>query len=119
MELRLKVEGASPEDLQRGIDAAWAVFTKHDMDPITAADGMFALEGWDDAGFPDDGDASMTEEEGHAADVWMEAGREAVKACCASWDEPQHAFTDSLEVVLSEEEKASLMDGDEEDDEPF
>jgi hypothetical protein len=108
MELRLKVEGASPEELQRGVEAAWAVFKKHGMNPITAADGMFALEAWDDAGFQPEGNDAMTDEEGHAADVWMEATEAAVKACCATWTEPALTYTDSLELILSPEEKAAL-----------
>jgi hypothetical protein len=103
MELKLKVEGALPEELQRGIDAAWAVFRTHGVNPVDAANGMQAMEQWDDFGFPADGEGAMSDEDGRLADIWMEAMETAARACCASWTEvpPYH-----MELILTDAEKA-------------
>ena len=84
------------------------MFHKEGMNPVDAANGFFAMESWDDAGFPDDGDDAMTEEEGRGADIWLEATKAAVKACCSTWTDPPMPFTDSLELVLTPEEKEGL-----------
>ncbi|AZO00575.1 hypothetical protein EJ066_27560 [Mesorhizobium sp. M9A.F.Ca.ET.002.03.1.2] len=97
MELRLNVRGASDEEKQRGIEAAKAVFAAAGISAEQAADGMFALEGWDDASCPEDGEP--LEEEDNAATVWMDANKAAIRACCADWpaDEvPPHLL---LELV--------------------
>jgi hypothetical protein len=83
MKLRLEIEGASPEEKQRGIEAAEKVFAAAGISAEQAADGMFALEGWDDASFP--GDGEPTEDENNAATVWMDANNAAIDACCADW----------------------------------
>ncbi|ESZ66609.1 hypothetical protein NL532_11555 [Mesorhizobium sp. C120A] len=54
-----------------GIATARAVFISAGVSAETAADGMFAVEGWDDAGFPDVGEP--TEAGDIAATVWMDA----------------------------------------------
>jgi hypothetical protein len=97
MKLRLAIKGASPEDIQRGIEAAEQVFASAGISAEQAADGMFALEGWDDASFPDDG--KPTEDDDNAAAVWMAANKAAISACCSGWpaDEvPPHLL---LELV--------------------
>lgn len=63
MELRLDIEGASREEQQRGITAAEAVIAAAGISAEEAADGMFALEGWDDAGFSDDAEPSKDEDD--------------------------------------------------------
>lgn len=73
MKLRLEIENASPEEQKRGIEAAMAVFAATGISAAQAADGMSALEGWDDASFA--ADEEPTAEEDKAADVWMEAKR--------------------------------------------
>ncbi|RWQ79279.1 MAG: hypothetical protein EOS85_17275 [Mesorhizobium sp.] len=85
MELRLDVKGASPEEISRGIVAAQAVFERNGIQPDKAANGMFALEGWDIKGYPEGEEPS--EEEDKAASVWFEAERAACEACCAGWPE--------------------------------
>lgn len=54
MELRLNIEGATPEELARGIAAAEAVFSRAGITALQGAEGLFALEGWDIKGFPED-----------------------------------------------------------------
>ncbi|MBZ9756918.1 hypothetical protein LB524_16630 [Mesorhizobium sp. ESP6-5] len=83
MRLRLEIKGASPEEKQRGIDAASAVFAAAGISPEQGADGMFALEGWDDANFHDD--LEPDEDEDEAASVWMQANKAAIEACCTDW----------------------------------
>lgn len=87
MALRLDIPGASGAEIQRGIEAAEKVFAIAGVSAEQAADGMFALEGWDDASFPDDG--KPTEDENDAAAVWMEANQAAINACCADWPADQ------------------------------
>ena len=97
MKLRLAIKGALPEDIQRGIEAAEKVFASAGISAEQAAGGMFALEGWDDASFPEDGEP--TEDDDNAAAVWMDANKAAIRACCAHWtaDEvPPHLL---LELV--------------------
>lgn len=91
MELRLNIEGAAPEELARGVAAAEAVFAHAGITALQGAEGLFALEGWDIKGFPEDD--QPTEHEDQAASVWMEADEAATAACCAGWPEdkvPRH-----------------------------
>ena len=83
MKLRLEIEGASPDEQQRGIEAAKSVFAAAGISAEQAADGMFALEGWDDSSFPDD--EAPTEDEDAASAIWMDANKAAIAACCADW----------------------------------
>ncbi|WP_292622015.1 hypothetical protein [Mesorhizobium sp.] len=74
MELRLDiVEDATPEELTRGIAAAEAVFARAGITALQGAEGLFALEGWDIKGFPDDD--KPTEDEDRAATVWWRPTR--------------------------------------------
>jgi hypothetical protein len=98
MKLRLEIKGASPEEQQRGVEAAKVVFAAAGISAEQAADGMDALEGWDDASFPDD--EAPTEDEDAAASIWMDANKAAIAACCADW--PADAVPDNflfLELV--------------------
>lgn len=85
MKLRLNLDEASPEELARGIAAAEAVFAAAGISAEEAANGMFALEGWDDQSFPED--EEPTEDDDRAAAVWMDANKAALKACCTDWPE--------------------------------
>jgi hypothetical protein len=83
MDLILTVRGASAEEKQRGVEAAKAVIEREGITAKEAAYGVFALEGWDDMGFPEDREPS--EAEYAAADVWYKAEEAALEACCANW----------------------------------
>ena len=96
MQLRITVEGATKEEVRRGLNAALEVFDKAKMHPQIAAQGMFALEGWDIQGFPDDG---LSDEESAAADVWMEAEQAAIDACCADWPSDRERPSGALELI--------------------
>lgn len=79
MRLRLEIKGASPEEKLRGIEAATAVFAAAGTSAEQGANGMFVLEGWDDANFQDDMEPDKDED--HAASVWMAANKAAIEAC--------------------------------------
>ncbi|QKD03524.1 hypothetical protein [Mesorhizobium loti] len=83
MKLRLEIKSASAEGKHRSIEATKAVFTAAGISAEQAADGMFALEGWDAASFSDDHAPTETESDG--ASVWMDANKAAIAACCADW----------------------------------
>ena len=97
MKLRLNIQGASDEEKKRGVEAAKAVFASAGVSAEQAADGVFALEGWDDAGFPDTGEP--TQDEDDAAAVWMDANKAAINACCAAWPADQLPIHLVLELV--------------------
>ncbi|WP_395449398.1 hypothetical protein ACHMW7_05865 [Aminobacter sp. UC22_36] len=93
MGLHLRIEGVSPEDMQRGIAAAQAVIDAASMTAQRACSGMFALECWDDDGFQ----GELSEEDGKAASVWLEAEAAAIDACCVGWPEDKMPGMSSLE----------------------
>ncbi|RWE77598.1 hypothetical protein [Mesorhizobium sp.] len=97
MELRLDIEGATPEEIARGIKAAQAVFDDAGITAEEAAHGMFALEGWDIKGFPEG--EKPSEQEQKAADAWLEANRAACDACCSGWPEDKVCRHLVLELV--------------------
>ncbi|MCA0046298.1 hypothetical protein LB577_04930 [Mesorhizobium sp. B283B1A] len=94
MELRLNIEDATPEELARGIAAAEAVFARAGITTLQGAEGLFALEGWDIKGFPEDD--KPTEDEDRAAAVWLEADGD-YRLHCFSDAESAQAFLDHFE----------------------
>ncbi|TIR15291.1 MAG: hypothetical protein E5X34_29805 [Mesorhizobium sp.] len=89
MNILMNARGATSEEKQRGIDAAREVIKRSGLTPEEAAEGSFAVEGWDDMGFPPDQEPS--EREYAAAEVWWAASNAAIKACCEGWpDEKRH-----------------------------
>jgi hypothetical protein len=98
MPLLLDVEGATGDQLAWGIAAASVVFAFAGVTPNAAAAANFNRSGWDDDGFPEEG--QLSDEELRAAAVWDRAEQAAIEACCAGWPEmPQGAY-----LVLEEEE---------------
>jgi hypothetical protein len=77
MDVRINVDGASTDEIERGLAAARAVFSKEGITPEQAADARFAVEGWDIKGFPDD--------EIQFCSVWDEADQAAADAVCRDW----------------------------------
>ncbi|TAM36955.1 MAG: hypothetical protein EPN61_15310 [Burkholderiaceae bacterium] len=82
-QLALHIEGATPDDLARGVAAAQAVFDDTGVTPAKAARALFNRDGWDVRGFPEE--AQPTEAEMQAAAVWEDAEFAATSACCAGW----------------------------------
>mgnify|MGYP001089111947 CR=1 FL=1 len=97
MDLLMDAKGAAPEEKRRGVDAAMAVLDRAGMTADEAASGAFAVEGWDDMGFPPDREPS--EAEYKAADVWYEASNAALDACCAGWPEDRRLRVQGLQLL--------------------
>ena len=100
MDLVLSVPGATPEEVSRGIAAAEAALERAGFTAEEAADGAFALEGWDINGFPEDG---LGEDEGEAAQAWAEAHAAALEACCAGWPEDRKPISVDLSLLMDPE----------------
>jgi hypothetical protein len=94
-EIRISVEGATPDEIERGIVAAKAIFHRARVTPEAAADGRFAVEGWDDRGF--EGAISAEDLDLHA--LWDEADQAALQACCAGWETRRKPASSNLELV--------------------
>ena len=97
MEIRISVPGASSEEIERGLAAARAVFEEAGISAERAAEASFAIEGWDEAGFPDD-DSYPDDEDFAFAHVWGEADEAAAAACCQDWPEEKRVRTADLEL---------------------
>ena len=78
----MEAPGASASDIERGVAAAQAVFTKHNTTPKEAAWLCWERERRDVMGDRDAGD--MTDAEHNAADAWYEAHTVAIAACYQS-----------------------------------
>lgn len=87
-QLRIEIEGATDEELARGLAAAKAVFASAGVGPLACAVALFKLEGEQE---------QLTEDDGWLADLWIEADEAAAKACCKGWASPTN--TANLELV--------------------
>jgi len=89
MHLRLEIDGAKDQELQRGLQAAAAVFEGADINPEIAAYCCAARDAQDDIyGFDLDAPGcppALSRDENRAADTWIAAHEAAVSACCAGW----------------------------------
>ncbi len=105
MKLVLTVDGATEEELKRGAQAAIEVFNETCIDPVAAAEGRFALEGWDIKGFPKGG---LSDAESRAASAWFDAERSAIEAACADWPEERRANANGcLELLPPDDEQGA------------
>lgn len=77
--LHLAIDGASPEEIARGIAAAAEVFNREDVYPVDAENAVRErrLEA-----------RPLTGEEAHLAAVWDEAERAAIGACSRAVSDP-------------------------------
>jgi hypothetical protein len=91
--------GATPEERQRGVDAARAIIESSGLTAEEAADGSFAVEGWDEMGFPPDQEPS--EDEYAAAEVWWAASNAAIKACCEGWPDEKRMQVSGLQLLYN------------------
>lgn len=83
MELQMIVEGATPDQLLRGMRAAHAVFDRTQVTPWQAAKAAFDREGYDVTGFP--AERRPSDEAFRAAEAWDAACEAALAACCDGW----------------------------------
>ncbi|CDX45335.1 hypothetical protein MPLSOD_90079 [Mesorhizobium sp. SOD10] len=97
MDIMMDASGATREEKQRGIAAATAVLDRAGMTADDAASGSFAVERWDDMGFPPDQEPS--EDEYAAAEVWWAASNAAIDACCEGWPEEKRSQVSGLQLL--------------------
>jgi hypothetical protein len=95
MTITIRVEGAQPEEIVRGLIAAQEVFDKAGVTPDQAATARFVVEGWDIRGFA----GKVPEEELAICTVWDGADQAAVLACCAGWPADKVPGSAELELV--------------------
>ena len=105
MQLKISVPRATPDELNRGLEAAVAVFRKAKVHPVEAAGGRAAREAWDISGFQDE----IDREDLKAAEVWDEAEGAALDAVCADWDENRKR-PDSANLSIVTDPKTQLVD---------
>lgn len=105
MELILRVDGATPAQIAEGIAAAKAVFDASGVAPQTAAEGFFALQAWDDASFPEDGEDALTDDDSRLADIWLDAERAALRACAVDGMVPEG----ELELLLTDNDRQGYL----------
>ncbi|TJV21109.1 MAG: hypothetical protein E5Y04_28830 [Mesorhizobium sp.] len=101
MDVIMRARGASPEEIQRGLEAAKTVLDRAGVTAEQAAGGAFAVEDWDEMGFPADQEPS--EMEYAAADVWYEANTAALQACCQDWPQEKRLRAFGLELLTNPE----------------
>jgi hypothetical protein len=97
----MNARGATPEEKRRGIAAAKEVLERAGMAAEKAAEGSFAVEGWDDKGFPPD--QEPLEDEYAAAEVWWAACNAAIKACCEGWSDESRRQVHGLQLLTDPE----------------
>lgn len=95
MTITIRVEGAQPAEIVRGLLAAQDVFDKAGVTPDQVATARFVVEGWDIRGFA----GKVPEEELAICTVWDEADQAAVQACCAGWAVDKIPSSADLELV--------------------
>lgn len=93
MKLRIHIEGATDEEVARGIAAALKHLEVRGFAPAEAAASCVKRDRWSDSGFRRD---EPTDAEMHAADAWDEADRIAAAACCEGWNAAP--FCSDLEI---------------------
>lgn len=81
MEITISVEGATPEEIARGVTAAKAVFHLAQVTPEAAADGLGAVETWDRNGCT----GPLTGEDLNLNAIWCLAEEAGLDACCDGW----------------------------------
>lgn len=95
MLLKLNIPDATEDELRKGLAAARRVFDTAGVHPVAAAEGWWALEGWDDSGFA----SEISEEDDANAAVWADAQEAAIAACCEGWDESRKPKGFVLEII--------------------
>ena len=99
----IDVATASEAELLKGTVAAMAVLEKAKVSPVEAANGAFAREQWDLAGFPDSGSSAGA---AGAAAAWDQADTAALEAVCEGW--PRSRRPDSAALALLTDPEAQL-----------
>jgi hypothetical protein len=129
----IEVDGATFEEIDRGVAAALAVFAAGGTTAREAADAAFHQACLDDGGYYDGSGnfrdphegipldkneirwGKMTEREGQVAELWRVADAAAVEACCAGWPAeriPQSAYLSLLREPVDEHATTGGDDAD-------
>jgi ribosomal protein L12E/L44/L45/RPP1/RPP2 len=99
--LAVNVEGATVDEIVKGIAAAQAIFAKAGTTAYGAASARLRREGYADY-LDEDGkisEDSMTDEEARVCMVWEEAEEAAIAACCEGWAvKPTSAYLELVEI---------------------
>lgn len=93
--LTINIDGATPDEIAKGIAAAEGVFKKAGVHPLDGANAVFDIEGWDIKGFR----GRLSAEVWEHFDVWCRAERAALEACCEGWEKDRWPDTADMEYV--------------------
>lgn len=100
MTMVLKVQGAAPEEIAKGLWAAQAELDQAGITDVQAARAQFDLEGWDVA-YDMDQKRRPGAEVFEAAAALDRARDAAIAACCAEWSALPDIQDWSLDVISS------------------
>ena len=118
--IKIHVDGATAEEIQRGLTAALAVFAAGCTTALGAAAAAHLREGLHEGGYydekgnfrdPHEGEPlwenevrlkEMTERESQIAPLWGEANAAAVEACCADWPKDKVPYSAELSLIHEE-----------------
>jgi hypothetical protein len=95
--LRVHIDGASPEELARGVEAALQTFSNAGVTAFAAAAVVFKMEGEQE---------DLSEEDNKLVHLWNDASRAAAAACCDGWELPKEWAT--LEVDFDRDAYAKI-----------
>jgi hypothetical protein len=105
--IKITIPTATPEELDRGVDAALSVFVQSGVLPFEAAEAVFKLEGWDASGF--DPAMELTDEEDKIVSTWLQAEQSAIAAACAEWG-PERQRPTNAKMELIADPETQLVD---------
>lgn len=100
MTMVLKVLGATPEEITKGLRAAQAVLDQAGVSDMQGARAEFDLEGWDEA-YDMDQKRRPGAEVFEAAAALDRARGAAIAACCGGWSALPDIQDWSLDVISS------------------
>ncbi|MDN6888272.1 hypothetical protein QMO14_32355 [Variovorax sp. CAN2819] len=98
MTIKLSVRGAAPEEIARGLRAAFLVLNAAGVTDMQAALAEHQIEGWDVA-YDMDPSRKPSEEVFRAAEAMEKARRAAIAACCQGWATPPGEADWKLDVA--------------------
>ena len=93
--IKISVPRATPEELQRVVEAAMTVFRTANVHPMTAATGLFRLEAIDTGA-----DVEISDDEAAAAMIWGEADAAALETACAGWEGRRKPQSANMEIIV-------------------
>lgn len=107
VQLKISIPKATPDELQRGLEEAMAVFRNAGINPQDAATGIYARACYDDQ-YPTGPEVS--DAEWAAADAWDDADAAALEAACAGWREAGRHVPETARLELVTDPATQLVD---------